>query len=130
MKPETSKFWTFLFLMMLVVSALVMLIDLGIKASILEESAKLRNAINHMGEECHDPDCPGVHYDRASKTNANGAANDGSYSSYLLGKFPAGMETGNVVAGDQREIVTRAARPVRRAKPRPAADNGEVPTGD
>jgi hypothetical protein len=47
MTTDNQKFWTFLVSAILATAVMVLLIDMGIKGSILEESGKLREAIDH-----------------------------------------------------------------------------------
>lgn len=84
---DNIKFWTMLTAMILLVSVAVLLIDMTIKAAILEESNALRRAIL------------GVQDDRAAKTSSNGASYNSDSAGSVLDKFPAGMETGNVPNG-------------------------------
>lgn len=111
------KFWTFLAAMILMVAVAVLLIDMSIKAAILGESNELRLMIE------------GERNDRAAKANSNGSGNNGSSASPVLGKFPTGMETRDVVDGSKKTVQSRAPRG-QRAKPRASLDSGEIPEGN
>jgi hypothetical protein len=121
MASETQdkiKFWVFLVAMMLGVSVAVLLIDMTIKAAILEESNALRRVIL------------GVQDDRSAEANPNGTSHDANSSSVVLGKFPAGMETGNVANGSKAEVppLPRKRRGTR-TEPGTPGDSGEIPPG-
>jgi hypothetical protein len=125
---DTIKFWTVLAGLILMVSVAVLLIDMSIKAAILAESNALRRAILHMSEECHDSECPGVHYDRSAKASPNGASHDSTSGSSLLDFVPTGMETGDVANGSKAPV--RAKRPGgTRPKPGTPRNTGDVPPG-
>ena len=117
MKPsENVKFWTFLTTMILAVAALVLIIDMSIKAAILQESNDLRLLIE------------GERNVRGSKETApQRTSGNGSGTPHVLGEYATGMETRNVSQGDSKPA--KAPRP-RRTKPYPADGIGEVPSGD
>jgi hypothetical protein len=114
---DNIKFWSFLAGMILMVSVAVLLIDMSIKAAILQESNTLRLAIE------------GERNDRASKASSNGNNHHSNNSSPILGVFPAGMETGDVANGTKKTIQPRKTRG-QRAKPGTPMDSGEIPSGD
>jgi hypothetical protein len=89
------EFWTFTIVLCLILTFTVLLVDFGIKAAILEESAKLRLAI----EEAK------LRGQRPSAANESGTAtlnsDDASIPSDVLVVDATGMETGNVPNGTQ-----------------------------
>jgi hypothetical protein len=118
MSRDTVKFWSLLAVMILAVSCTVLVVDLSIKAAILEESTKLRLAIEAERN------------DRATEATTARASYNGSDSSSLLDLNAAGMEAANV-----RETPTRTARTPRTTRSksvgrRPGAGDSKVPTGD
>jgi|SRR5271155_3529383 len=115
--PTNSKdrqvFLVGLSAILVMVMAFVVIIDLGIKASILEESMRLREVIaNGRGKE---------------ESTSNGAGNHTSRSPILLGEYATRMETGDVP-----EVVGRKNRPPRKTNPESEAPGGtgEVPEID
>lgn len=114
---DKTKFWITLVAIMLGVSVAVLLIDMTIKAAILEESNALRRVII------------GVRDDGSAEANPVGSANQHSGNSTLLDFVPAGMETGNVANGNKAEA---KAQPRKRkpTQPRTQGDTGEIPEGD
>jgi hypothetical protein len=111
---ENVKFWTFLASAILAVAVAVMLIDMSIKASILEESNSLRLLIE------------GGRNDQARKTRAMDATSgNGSRSPDVLGANDAGLETGNVPASDTVSPLSRGPRKSR-SNPR-GQSSGDIP---
>jgi hypothetical protein len=113
--PENIKFWTVLSVLMLVTAVAVTLIDLSIKAAILEESNALRRTIlNGRGEE--------------GSTNSR-ASDDSASASVLLDLDTTGMETGNVRQQSNGKVPANPPRKSR-AKPRTQGNPPEIPSGD
>lgn len=101
--PQNVKFWAFLASAILAVAVLVMLIDMSIKASILQESNALRLVIegsrNDQGREAR---------------NMDAAPSNGSSPPNVLAADDAGLEKGDVPAGDPEpdfSQIKRATRP-------------------
>lgn len=114
-------FWGVLAVMILIVSIMVLMIDMTIKAGILEEAGKLRAVIK------------GEQDDRSAKAAGNGNSHNGDNSSSVLGVFPTRMETGNVVAEVQEESPARKpARKPRGTRTERGArvNSGEIPEGN
>jgi hypothetical protein len=113
---DNVKFWTVLAATILVVSVMVMLIDMSIKAAILEESNALRLAIE------------GQRNGRGKEESDNNRANsNGSGTPNVLGEYDPRVEAGNVLPSD---TVSANPRPRRRAKPKASGDSREIPPGD
>ena len=115
--PDNIKFWTFLAGMILLVACAILFIDMAIKTAILQESNALRLVIE------------GEYNDRAAKTNRNGSNNHRGDTGPVLGKFPTGMETGDVANGTKKAVQSRKARG-QRSQPGAPMDSGEIPQGD
>lgn len=117
MSNSAIKFWTLLTMMCLGASALILMIDLGIKASILEESGRLRLAIadERMQRDGRNP----------AEANDNRASSNGSGPDHVLDTDAAGMETRIVRKSDSRDAPNSSAK--RRANAKPASGTGEVP---
>lgn len=118
-----AEFWSFILLVCIAVSCLVLLVDFGIKAAILEESNKLRLTIEE--EEVRRSGR------RRAEANANGDANDSPDDPPIPGNVlvvqPTGMEEGSHSNGRAQSVPgTRARRPNTGRK----ATGGTVPTGD
>lgn len=113
---DNIKFWTFLAGIILAVSVTVLLIDMSIKAAILEESNALRRVLL------------GVQDDRSAKANSNGASNDANRPGPVLDKFSAGMEAGNVPNGNQAPVSKANGR--KQTQPRTPRNSGEIQEGD
>ena len=107
-------------------SLLILLVDLGIKASILEEATSLRSAINHMAEDCHDPTCPGVHYDTATKANATRASNNGNNLASVLDLDSTRMEDPALQRPNTRTGTGNRRNPRRRTTPPYSPSDGET----
>ena len=107
---DKLKFWALLAIVLVAVAVTVTLVDLGIKASILEQA----NAFRRDLERARNGQAP-------VGTSANGAdnnsAHDGSVSGDVLGVFPAGMEEGSLPKHDKN------ATPVPFPKGRTASTN-------
>lgn len=115
---DKMKFWAVLVAVMLGVSVAVLLIDMTIKAAILEESNALRRTLL------------GVQDDGSPKASDNGASHNGNSSGPVLDIFPAGMETGDVATGDKASPNGTSTRGKRtRTQPRTQGDSGEIPPG-
>lgn len=106
---DTIKFWTVLAATILVVSILVMLIDMSIKAAILQESNSLRLVIEEQRNR-------GA---RKTAANPDGADNDSSNPSVLLDIDATGLEVGDVANG--HKAATHKPRS-RRQPPYPSGD--------
>lgn len=95
MTRKQAEFWSLIIAMMIAVAIIILLIDFGIKAAILEESNKLRLVI----EKERSGQKPG-------SANANGAANDTPNNpplpSDVLVVDPPRMETRNGHTGSQK----------------------------
>jgi hypothetical protein len=94
------------------VSVLVMLIDLGIKNQILVESYRLRAEIGNENDR------------RTESTGHVRSAGNGAGNPDVLGKYPTGMETG-AVPDKSPEFPTGPV--ARQTKPRPADRDREIP---
>lgn len=115
---EKLKFWAVLVAVMLGVSVAVLLIDMTIKAAILEESNALRRTLL------------GIQDDRPTEASNNGASHNSNSSSSVLDIFPAGMENGDVATGDKTSSNGTSTRGKRtRTQPRTQGDSGEIPPG-
>lgn len=115
---DKTKFWVVLIAIMLGVSVAVLLIDMTIKAAILEESNALRKLIL------------GVQDDRSAETSNNGASDNANRPGPVLDIFPAGMETGNVPNGDKASPNGRTTRGKRSGnEPRTQGNSREIPPG-
>jgi hypothetical protein len=102
---DNVKFWTFLTTMILAVAVGVLLIDMSIKAAILQESNQLRLLIE------------GERNDRGTKRPVpNGSSGNGSGTPDVLGKYATGMEAGNVSENDSPKD-TQNGRRTRRTPP-------------
>lgn len=113
---DNIKFWTVLAGIILAVSVTVLLIDMSIKAAILEESNALRRVLL------------GVQDDRSAKADSDGANHDSSRPGSILGEFSAGMEAGNVSNGNQE--TARKASNSKRSQARGRSNSGDIPEGD
>lgn len=113
---DNIKFWTVLTAMILLVSVAVLLIDMTIKAAILEESNALRRTII------------GIQDDRPAKADSNGASNNSDSAGSVLDKFPAGMETRNVSNGTKK--TTNPARDDNSGKASREPRGRDIPEGD
>lgn len=108
------KFWTILAGIILGVSVLVMLIDMSIKAAILEESAKLRRVIlgeRERQEPGNPPDNTEHHFDASIPGN-------------LL--VPANPRMGTPGSNNGHKATDNARRTRRSVSPR----DFEIPPGD
>jgi hypothetical protein len=112
---ENVKFWALLAGVMLSVSVAVMLIDLSIKAAILEESNTLRKVI--LGE-------------RETKAGSNGASHDVANRSPVLDNDATGLETANVWPRTNGQTPVVSPRKSPRPKPGTQGNPPEIPTGD
>ena len=96
MEDEQTKFWGILIMVAVAVAAAVLLIDLTIKAAILEESNALKRTINEV-----------KHGSGPAKADSNGANNhasdNGSDDSDDVHLFPARMEAPTVRASRTRK---------------------------
>ena len=72
-EDERTKFWVFLIGALLAVSVLVLLLDMGIKSAILEESNALKRTINEVKWNGTGPG--------PDKADSNGASNHGGDNS-------------------------------------------------
>jgi hypothetical protein len=115
---EKIKFWAVLIGIMLGVSVAVLLIDMTIKAAILEESNALRRTLL------------GVRDDGQTEANPYGTNHNGNSSSPVLDFFSAGMEAGNVANGHKETPIPPARKRTTRTKPGTQGDTGEIPSGD
>jgi len=87
-EDDKTKFWVFLIGALLAVSVLVLLLDMGIKSAILEESNALKRTINEVKWNGTGPG--------SDKADSNGANNHGgdhpSDDSHDVSVFPPRME--------------------------------------
>lgn len=97
MDEDKTKFWAILIGVMVAVAVAVTIIDITIKAAILEESNAFKQRMNGAKWNGPGPD----------KANSNGAVdnapNHGTVPSDVLGVFPARLEAGFLRAGTARE---------------------------
>lgn len=111
---KQTEFWAVILIICLVVSAAIMLVDFQIKQAILEESLRLRLALEEWE----------VRYS-GLRAGQNGASNDSGNHSTIPGNVlvdqPARMETGNVSNGATPQAPKATSR--RQPKPRGQADN-------
>ena len=113
---DPVKFWLFLVALMLATAVAVLLLDISIKAAILEESNALRLAIERERNE--------QFVRRTEVPNANGASGNGSHPGDVVDINDAGLEKGDAAkedTGDSKKVVAR-----RPAKPRPARATPEI----
>lgn len=117
---KQAEYWAFIIGLMIAIAIAVLLIDFAIKASILEESNKLRMTI----EGVRSGQVP-------TAANASGAnslhSDDASIPSDVLVVDNSGMEAGNVHNGTQKEA---ARKTTGRAKPRRPSSSGTIPGGN
>lgn len=111
------KFWTFLSIVILATSVAVCLLDLGIKASILEEAGRLRRAIE-------------AEHERQAETIPSGTSHNGSDPTGVLDLNATGMETENVWRVPTEKISTPRPARSRRANTKSRVNNPEVPDGN
>jgi hypothetical protein len=114
---DPVKFWMFLVALMLATAVAVLLLDISIKAAILEESNALRLAIERERNE--------QYVRRTEVPNPHGASGNGSYSSDELGVDATRLETGNAANRTKEPAKKVTAR--RTAKPRPTGSATEIP---
>jgi hypothetical protein len=122
---DNMKFWTFLTTMILAVAVAITLIDLTIKAAILEESNSLRRMIVNLTEEWGN-DGQEKHGRVDARDSANGHHN-GNLPSDVLAQRPTGLEERSANIGDQKPLPTT---PRKRRATRPPIGNREIPPGD
>lgn len=118
---KQMEFWTFVLILCIGVSLLVMLIDFGIKAAILEESTRLRLRIEEWdnGRKSAETNASGV---------GNDSANNAAFPVPVLVDESTGMEAANVPNGTQEKIAATSNR--RRPKSRRPADNPTIQDGN
>lgn len=113
LSKKQLEFWAVLLIIILSASVLIMLVDFGIKAAILEESTRLRLKIEEWEKGGRNP----------TKANASGASNDVAidtpFPSDLLVVNPSRVEKGNVPNG-----TTKKAASPRRRQPKPNGPSG------
>src|SRR6266436_9256450 len=119
--PENVKFWTVLAGFILLVSVTVMLVDISIKSSILEQSNKFRRLLWLLEEE---------HGRGTQEADSAGDTVDYPYPGSLLDFNTAGMEVGNVPPLANGKASPSRARKPRATKPKPESNSGEVPSGN
>lgn len=100
---DTTKFWTFLLIMLLAVAVAVTLIDLTIKASILAESNSMKLAMEEW-EVNYGRKVSG----RRDQRNTVDPADNGYLPGDVLGSGNAGMEAGNAANGAKKSPHPRA----------------------
>lgn len=111
-KNTPLQFWAVLAMVILGVSVMVMLIDLGIKNQILAESYRLRAEIGNEND---------------SRTESPGhvrSAGNGSGNPDVLGKYSTGMEAGTV---PDKSPEFPSGPSARRSKPRSPDRDREIP---
>jgi hypothetical protein len=95
MSKRQAEFWVMILVLCIITAAVIMLVDFGIKAAILEESTRLRLAIEEQEVRRSGQ--------KPSRTDASGVANDSPnhppIPSDVLVVDSAGMEAGNVPNG-------------------------------
>jgi hypothetical protein len=96
-KDDKLKFWAMLAIVLVVVAVTVTLVDLGIKAAILEQA----NAFRRDLERARNGQAP---TGASSNGVDNNSANDGTISGDVLDVFPAGMEEGSLPKHDKNEF--------------------------
>jgi hypothetical protein len=87
-EDDKTKFWVFLIGALLAVSVLVLLLDMGIKSAILEESNALKRTINEVKWNGAGPGPDKADSNGASDHGSDDASNDGDNVSV----FPPRME--------------------------------------
>lgn len=111
MASDNQRFWTTLSILILMVAIAVTLIDLSIKAAILQESNDLRRVI--------------LNGRREASTDDYGDDRNRDSAPDVLDIDAAGMENPDVsVNGATKASATKRARPT---KPRTPANPGEIP---
>lgn len=117
------EFWAVLLVILVGTAVLIMLVDFGIKAAILEESNRLRLKIEEWDKE---------HGRGTAEANPGRTDNDsGDNTSVpipLLVDSPAGMETADVPNGTKEAVVNPRAR--RRPKSSRQTDNSGIQDGN
>jgi|SRR5580658_1917225 hypothetical protein len=87
-EDDKTKFWVFLIGALLAVSVLVLLLDMGIKSAILEESNALKRTMNEVKWNGAGPGPDKADSNGASDHGSDDASNDGDNVSV----FPPRME--------------------------------------
>jgi hypothetical protein len=87
-EDDKTKFWVFLIGALLAVSVLVLLLDMGIKSAILEESNALKRTMNEVKWNGAGPGPDKADSNGASNHGSDDASNDGDNVSV----FPPRME--------------------------------------
>jgi hypothetical protein len=87
-EDDKTKFWVFLIGALLAVSVLVLLLDMGIKSAILEESNALKRTMNEVKWNGAGPGPDKADSNGASNHSSDDASNDGDNVSV----FPPRME--------------------------------------
>jgi hypothetical protein len=114
LNKKQTEFWAVILIICLVVSAAIMLVDFQIKQAILEESVRLRLAIEEW-----EVRSSGL---RANKNRAtNDSTDNATISGSVLVDQPARMETGNVSNGATKQAPKTTAR--RQPKSQGKTDN-------
>ena len=121
MENEQTKFWGILIMVAVAVAAAVLLIDLTIKAAILEESNALKRTINEV-----------KHGSGTAKADSNGANNhapdNGSNDSDDVHLFPARVEAPTVRSNRARKTGPKPMAGTDEYRER--TGNGRVATDD
>ncbi|SRR5712691_7323115 len=120
MPKSNMKFWVVLVMAMLFCSALILMIDISIKAAILEESVQLRKVIEEAyNERAREEKQP------ARRDNPDSSVNGHFHSDVLPVVLDARPdETSSFAAGDKAKDPPR-----RRTRPVPKRDT-EIPGGN
>jgi hypothetical protein len=120
LSKKQAEFWAALIVLCIVTALVVMLVDFGIKAAILEESNALRLVIERERS--------GQSADTAAQNGANNnASNNGPIPANVLDNEPTGMEAGSASNGSATEPSTTQKR---RTQSRRPTRNREVSSGD
>jgi hypothetical protein len=104
---DPVKFWLFLVTLMLATAVAVLLLDISIKAAILEESNALRLAIEAERNNRYER--------RTENPSANGASGNGSHSGDVVDINDAGLEKRDAAKEDtgatKKVVARRPAKP-------------------
>jgi hypothetical protein len=123
MSKKQAEFWVALIILCIIFAVAITLVDFGIKASILEQSNKLRLDMEAWEVRISGRQPTGTDEVRAS----NDAPNNTSIPGDVLVVNPPGMEAGNGDPGHTTKARNTAAN---RAKSSRQTRNRTIPNGD
>jgi hypothetical protein len=123
MSKKQAEFWVALIILCLIFAVAITLVDFGIKASILEQSNRLRLEMEEWEVRISGRKPTGTDEVGAS----DDAPNDTSIPGDVLVVNPPGMEAGN---GDSGHTAKARNTVANRAKPGRQTRNRTIPNGD